>query len=229
MSARRTGTRERLFAAAMELIGQRGTDAVTVDEIAAAAGVAKGTVYYNFGSKNELVAQLLEYGMALLMDALRPGHVQAGGDLGGTGGDLGGTGGDLGGTGGDLGEVRGMVERALGFIEAYPAFVRLWMGEQWRADGAWQPVLSGMRARVVAEIRAALERLAARRRPREGQDLDMVALAVFGAAFVVGTDRAADGARPLGPSIEAVVGVVAGAFEPPEQVRAAPRKSESQS
>jgi AcrR family transcriptional regulator len=248
MSARRTGTRERLFAAAMELIGQRGTDAVTVDEIAAAAGVAKGTVYYNFGSKNELVAQLLEYGMALLMDALRPGHAQAGGDVGATRGDVGATGGDLGATGGDLGatrgdlgatggdlgatrgdlgEVRGMVERALGFIEAYPAFVRLWMGEQWRADGAWQPVLSGMRARVLAEIRAALERLAARRRPREGQDLDMVALAVFGAAFVVGTDRAADGARPLGPSVEAVVGVVAGAFEVPEQARAAPRKSTS--
>ena len=218
MSPRRTGTRERLFAAAMELIGQRGTDAVTVDEIAAAAGVAKGTVYYNFGSKNELVAQLLEYGMALLMDALRPGRVQARSDLGATRGDLGGS-------GGDLGEVRGMVERALGFIEAYPAFVRLWMGEQWRADGAWQPVLSGMRARVLAEIRAALGRLAARRRSREGQDLDMVALAVFGAAFVVGTDRAADGARPLGPSVEAVVGVVAGAFEEPEQVRAAPRKS----
>ncbi|GAA2202969.1 helix-turn-helix domain-containing protein [Sinomonas flava] len=213
MSARRTGTRERLFAAAMELIGQRGTDAVTVDEIAAAAGVAKGTVYYNFGSKNELVAQLLEYGMALLMHALRPGHAQARGDLGATRGDL--------------GEVRGMVERAFGFIEAYPAFVRLWMGEQWRADGAWQPVLSGMRARVLAEIRAALERLAARRHPREGQDLDMVALAVFGAAFVVGTDRAADGARPLGPSVEAVVGVVAGAFEAPDQARAAPRKSTS--
>ncbi|WP_433875956.1 TetR/AcrR family transcriptional regulator [Sinomonas atrocyanea] len=222
MSARRTGTRERLFAAAMELIGQRGTDAVTVDEIAAAAGVAKGTVYYNFGSKNELVAQLLEYGMALLMDALSPGRARAGGDLGATGGDLGGT-------GGDLGDVRGMVERALGFIEAYPAFVRLWMGEQWRADGAWQPVLSAMRARVVAEIRAALERLAARRPPRGGQDLDVVALAVFGAAFVVGTDRAADGTRPLGPSVEAVVGVVAGAFETPEQVRAAPRKSESHS
>jgi AcrR family transcriptional regulator len=234
MSARRTGTRERLFAAAMELIGQRGTDAVTVDEIAAAAGVAKGTVYYNFGSKNELVAQLLEYGMALLMEALRPGHAQAGGDVGATRGDLcatpgdvGATRGDLGATPGDLGEVRGMVERALGFIEAYPAFVRLWMGEQWRADGAWQPVLSGMRARVLAEIRAALERLAARRRPREGQDLDMVALAVFGAAFVVGTDRAAEGARPLGPSVEAVVGVVAGAFEVPEQARAAPRKSTS--
>jgi hypothetical protein len=55
----------------------------------------------------------------------------------------------------------------------------------------------------------------------------MVALAVFGAAFVVGTDRAADGARPLGPSVEAVVGVIAGAFEAPEQARAAPRKSTS--
>jgi AcrR family transcriptional regulator len=192
---RTLATRQRLFDAAIELIGQRGAEAVTVDEIAAAAGVAKGTVYYNFGSKNELVAQLLDYGMEILMDALRGPSEAAG--IGPE----------------PLAEVRGMVGRALDFIEAYPAFVRLWMGEQWRAGGTWQPVLAGMRAVVLAEIRAALERVAARVRPAPGQDLEVVATALFGAAFMVGMDRvSAVPAKPAGPAVEAVVAVAAGAF-----------------
>ena len=50
----------------MELIGERGAAGVTVDEIAAAAGVSKGTVYYNFGSKSDLIAQLLRHGVDIL-------------------------------------------------------------------------------------------------------------------------------------------------------------------
>ncbi|MDP9882717.1 AcrR family transcriptional regulator [Sinomonas atrocyanea] len=194
-TARTLGTRQRLFDAAIELIGQRGAEAVTVDEIAAAAGVAKGTVYYNFGSKNELVAQLLEYGMGILMEALRGPD-----DAAGPGSDA-------------LAEVRGMVGRALEFIEAYPAFVRLWMGEQWRAGGTWQPVLAGMRSVVLAEIRAALERVAGQVPPAPGQDLGVVAVALFGAAFMVGVDRvSAVPAKPAAPAVEAVVAVAAGAF-----------------
>ncbi|MDQ0260934.1 TetR/AcrR family transcriptional regulator [Sinomonas atrocyanea] len=192
---RTLATRQRLFDAAIELIGQRGAEAVTVDEIAAAAGVAKGTVYYNFGSKNELVAQLLDYGMEILMDALRRPSEAAGA------------------CSDPLAEVRGMVGRALDFIEAYPAFVRLWMGEQWRPGGTWQPVLAGMRAVVLAEIRAALERVAAQVRPAPGQDLEVVATALFGAAFMVGVDRvSAVPAKPAEPAVEAVVAVAAGAF-----------------
>src|SRR5688572_22573150 len=64
--ARTTATRQKLFDASMALIGERGAANVTVDEIAAAAGVSKGTVYYNFGSKSELIAQLLRHGVDIL-------------------------------------------------------------------------------------------------------------------------------------------------------------------
>ena len=63
---RTTVTRQKLFDASMELIGERGAAVVTVDEIAAAAGVSKGTVYYNFGSKSDLIAQLLRHGVEIL-------------------------------------------------------------------------------------------------------------------------------------------------------------------
>ena len=64
--ARTNATKQKLFEASMVLIGERGAAGVTVDEIAAAAGVSKGTVYYNFGSKSDLIAQLLRHGVEIL-------------------------------------------------------------------------------------------------------------------------------------------------------------------
>src|SRR3954449_10834148 len=63
---RRVDTRQRLYDAAMELIAEHGFSATTVDDIAVAAGVAKGTVYYNFPSKNALFEALLRHGVGLL-------------------------------------------------------------------------------------------------------------------------------------------------------------------
>ena len=65
---RATDSKERLFAASMALLGRRGVNAVSVDEIARAAGVSKGTVYYNFGSKEKMIGALLEFGARKLLD-----------------------------------------------------------------------------------------------------------------------------------------------------------------
>jgi TetR/AcrR family transcriptional regulator len=48
-------TRARILEVAVELLGARGVDAVSLDEIAAAVGVRKQTVLYWFASKEELV------------------------------------------------------------------------------------------------------------------------------------------------------------------------------
>jgi AcrR family transcriptional regulator len=52
--------RERLIAAAYELFCQRGVRAVGVDAIIERAGVARQTLYRQFGSKEELVLAFLE-------------------------------------------------------------------------------------------------------------------------------------------------------------------------
>jgi AcrR family transcriptional regulator len=51
-------TRE-ILAAARSLLEQRGPEAMTMEEIAAAAGVAKGTVYLYFQSKDVLIQALI--------------------------------------------------------------------------------------------------------------------------------------------------------------------------
>ncbi|WP_456423539.1 TetR/AcrR family transcriptional regulator [Thermococcus sp.] len=51
-------TRERLIESAMELFAKKGFDKTTVDEIVAKAGVAKGTFYLYFKSKDDLIKEL---------------------------------------------------------------------------------------------------------------------------------------------------------------------------
>jgi AcrR family transcriptional regulator len=61
-------TRE-ILAAARRLMDNRGMDALTMDEIAQTAGVAKGTLYLYFQSKDELIQALLsQVGEAMAQD-----------------------------------------------------------------------------------------------------------------------------------------------------------------
>ncbi len=53
-------THSRIIAAAIKLFYEVGIKAVSVDDIAARAGVTKRTVYYHFKSKDELMAAYLE-------------------------------------------------------------------------------------------------------------------------------------------------------------------------
>ncbi len=58
MEATTTGTRDRLLAAAQELIEEGGYGAASVIAIADRAGVAAGTLYRHFASKEELFVDL---------------------------------------------------------------------------------------------------------------------------------------------------------------------------
>lgn len=49
-----------LLEAARRLVAERGADAVTMDDVAAAAGVGKGTVFRRFGSRAGLMTVLLD-------------------------------------------------------------------------------------------------------------------------------------------------------------------------
>src|SRR3982750_3325596 len=56
---KRIDTRGRIMAAASGLFLQRGIESVTVDEIAAAADVGKGTVYNYFEAKEDMVVAMV--------------------------------------------------------------------------------------------------------------------------------------------------------------------------
>jgi AcrR family transcriptional regulator len=68
---RSEATRRAVLEAATRRFGEAGFDAVTVDEIAAAAGVAKGAVYHHFASKEALFEAVFERTSAELAERIR--------------------------------------------------------------------------------------------------------------------------------------------------------------
>ncbi|WP_026531129.1 TetR/AcrR family transcriptional regulator [Haematomicrobium sanguinis] len=163
---RTTATRKKLFDASMLLIGERGPAHVTVDEIAAAAGVSKGTVYYNFGSKSDLVAQLLEYGVDLLEERLVPDDSVP-----------------------PLEALKVTLGYTLDFFQEYPSFSQLIISELWRSPSEWHSTLALLRERLFSIAGQAI------RRAVEGHevetDIDEQALVglMMGSALVLALDR----------------------------------------
>ncbi|MEA2640436.1 MAG: TetR/AcrR family transcriptional regulator, fatty acid metabolism regulator protein [Chloroflexota bacterium] len=68
---------ERILEAATRVASRRGWTAFTIDEVAAAAGVAKGTVYLHFPGKEALIAAIAESAARQLTGIV---HAEAAGD-----------------------------------------------------------------------------------------------------------------------------------------------------
>ncbi|EEZ77739.1 transcriptional regulator, TetR family [Actinomyces sp. oral taxon 848 str. F0332] len=67
----RAERREQLIRVARQLFGTRGYDAVSVEEIASAAGVSKPIVYEHFGGKEGLYQVIVDREVKALSDILR--------------------------------------------------------------------------------------------------------------------------------------------------------------
>lgn len=163
---RRAATRQKLYEAAVTLIAEQGFSATTVDEIAERAGVAKGTVYYNFASKAELFEALLLHGAELLTTALRDAAAGLP----------------------PLDALDAMVGAGLEFIRDYPSFAQLLIAETWRTNRAWHEALRRVREQVVSTVADVLTAAAEQGRLPADTDIPLTASAVIGMVLVVALD-----------------------------------------
>jgi AcrR family transcriptional regulator len=60
MDRKKDITREKIVSVAKSLFGRFGPRKTTVDEIAAAAGIGKGTIYYHFNAKDEIFLEVIK-------------------------------------------------------------------------------------------------------------------------------------------------------------------------
>ena len=63
-------TKRKIFETSMKLFAEKGYDATSIEEITVTVGVAKGTLYYHFSSKEEIFNFLVEEGMKLLQNSI---------------------------------------------------------------------------------------------------------------------------------------------------------------
>lgn len=66
-----TATRERVLLEAARLFRHHGYAATTLREVADAAGVKAGSIYYHFASKEEILGEVLDKGIDVVMSAVR--------------------------------------------------------------------------------------------------------------------------------------------------------------
>jgi AcrR family transcriptional regulator len=184
---RREDTRQRLFVAAVELIAEQGFTATTVDDIAARAGVAKGTVYYNFQSKTVLFEELLRHGVGLLtadfraaVDGLPPREALA-----------------------------ALVRAELEYIRRYRAFAQLLLSEMWRTNREWQQTLRLLRGEAIEVIAETVRAGVASGDLPADLDVPTASSALFGVGLVVAVDWLVfQPDRPIADVQEALLGIV---------------------
>ncbi|MBT2384723.1 TetR/AcrR family transcriptional regulator [Streptomyces sp. ISL-11] len=170
-STRRRNTRRKLFEAAVTLIAEQGFSSTTVDEIAERAGVAKGTVYYNFASKTVLFEELLRHGIELLTDSLR-GAADRTAERGG----------------GRVDALDAMIRAGLEFVALHPSLTQLYVAELWRTGRAWQPTLTQVRQRAMTVIESVLREAVEAGELSADLDVPLTASALFGMVLVAALD-----------------------------------------
>lgn len=157
---RTTTTREHIVEAALALVADRGFTATSVDDIASAAGVAKGSVFYNFGSKSALFEAIITEGVGRLTVALRGATV----DLHGRD------------------ALAALVTELLGQIRSHPDFAKLMVAETFRTGRSWQDSIRLVRE----EAMGAFATVVADTWP--DRDASLTAAALFGATLLAGLE-----------------------------------------
>lgn len=120
---RRVGTRAAILEAATELFAARGVTTTSMDEIAEQAGIAKGSIYYNFSSKAALVEAIMKRSAEILAEALAVG---CDGKQG-------------------VAVRAAVVEVLLGLVRDHPAAARLMVNELFRTDRSWRESIRSWR------------------------------------------------------------------------------------
>lgn len=178
---RGTGVREQILDAAVALIAERGFGATSVDDIAAAAGVAKGSVFYNFGSKASLFETVLVEGIARLTSALTVAVEGLHGRE----------------------AIEALVGELLRRIHEHPDFAKVLVAEVFRTGRDWQESIRVVHDEAIGTFAAVVADAWPER------DAMLTGAALFGAAVVAGLSWLVfQPERPVEDVLTAVLGAV---------------------
>jgi AcrR family transcriptional regulator len=159
-SDRQGDTRRQIMNAGVLLIADQGFSATSVEEIAAAAGVAKGSVYYNFGSKDEMFTAILTEGIGRLNVALRSASAGLEGAP----------------------ALEALVTELLTQVHANPNFAKVITTEVFRTGRRWQESIRLVRDDSMGAFADVV------RQARPDLDSGLVGAAIFGATLVAGLE-----------------------------------------
>ena len=163
---RESGTKRAILDAALELAAANGISGTTMDDVAERAGVAKGSLYYNFSSKDKLFEKLLLEGVGALTDSLRTARSGRQG----------------------WAAIESMVQSLLELLCANRALAKLMAAEILRTDRTWQHSLHLLRQEALAEFVEPIEQTVKQNGTAGPDNVMLIAGSVFGATLMAALD-----------------------------------------
>ncbi|UWX98065.1 TetR/AcrR family transcriptional regulator [Arthrobacter zhaoxinii] len=165
---RESGTKRAILDAALELAAANGISGTTMDDVAEQAGVAKGSLYYNFSSKDKLFEKLLLEGVGTLTECLRTAR------SGLTGWNA----------------IESMVRALLELLSENRDLAKLMAAEILRTDRSWQHSLHLLRKEALAEFVEPIRQTGGASDLPDGSPdrLTLIAGSVFGATLMGALD-----------------------------------------
>ena len=106
-------TKRAIFDKSMELFADKGYNDTSIEEITSVAGIAKGTFYYHFSSKEEVFNFLIDEGMKLLMNNIELKTNKAKNYIG---------------------KIKAIILIQIKIVVKYENFIRLVLSEMWGKD-----------------------------------------------------------------------------------------------
>lgn len=158
--AKSLDTRARILAAALEEAGDSGFHNASVAGIAARAGVAVGNLHYHFGSRGELLRELMGALMADLLPRLHAADADRDADF--------------------FERERAGLVVYLDYLRAHPAHVRLASEIKLHEPELYRSAVAGWVERIAARIRVGIER--GTLKPMDGAEVSALAHLLLGAS-----------------------------------------------
>lgn len=125
----RVNTKQLIAEAAVRVAARHGISGASMDEIAEEAGVAKGSLYYNFASKDAIFEAVMRDGFERLGAAIRAARD---------------------------GSVRAVAASTLEALRENPDLARIMASEVFRTDRPWYGTLELARGSVIVQYRDVL-------------------------------------------------------------------------
>jgi len=175
-TARRIVSRERIEQAATMLFAERGYTDTSLDQIAEAAGVSKGTIFYNYENKAQLFEQLFMGAVTSLAAAIREAREGVSG----------------------WEAFERATERVIEEVDEHPAPALIVINELFRVGRPWEDMLLRAREVLLAPLIDIIQEVSAERVASEGGDplvprahMPNLAMSVLGALVLSTLDRGA--------------------------------------
>lgn len=152
-----------IFEAAVAVFSEKGFARATMDEIAKRAGIAKGTIYYNYRSKKALFLSLIEEGIERLETAVKR-EISRKEDV--------------------LSRLEALIGAQLSFFEEHKDYCKILLSEVWGLGNRWEKQVERLRSGYISIIKDLLQKGQAEGVIRKNLEIDTAAVAVFGAVAV---------------------------------------------